>query len=103
MGRACRLLLAVFLLLYLVALGLLAVGTFGLLGSERDPLAGVFLMPLGLPWNLLLGGFPEPLRPWLAAAAPAVNLLALWLTCRALHRHRRATGDTQQGKGRGAW
>ena len=63
MGRACRALLAAFLVLYLAAFALLAIGTFGLFGSERDPLAGVFLVPLGLPWNRLLGGFPEAMRP----------------------------------------
>jgi hypothetical protein len=88
MGRACKVLLAAFLLLYLAALGLLAIGTFGLFGSPRGPLAGVFLVPLGLPWNWLLGGFPEAMRPWLAAATPLLNLLATWLVCRALGRRR---------------
>jgi len=86
MGRACRVLLAAFLVLYLAALALLAIGTFGLFGSERDPLAGVFLVPLGLPWNRLIGGFPEAMRPWLAAATPLVNLLGIWLICRATRR-----------------
>jgi len=82
MNRACTFLLVTFLLLYLVALGLLAVGTFGLFGSERDPLAGVFLVPLGLPWNRLIDGFPSALWPWLAAGAPLVNALVIWLLCR---------------------
>ena len=51
------------LALYLVALGLFSVGTLGLLGSKRDPLFGVFLMPLGLPWNLLLDGLPVAFVP----------------------------------------
>lgn len=69
----------IFVALYLWALGIMAIGTFGLFGEERDPLSGVFLMPLGLPWNLLgdrlgLGGI------WLALAAPAINAAILfWL------------------------
>ena len=48
----CRLLLITFAALYLLALGLFAIGTLGLFGNERDPLAAVFLLPLGLPWQL---------------------------------------------------
>ncbi|WP_338501883.1 hypothetical protein V6R86_02770 [Sphingomonas kaistensis] len=39
---------------YLVALGLFAISFWGLLGQSEDPLGGVFLLPLGLPWNLML-------------------------------------------------
>lgn len=39
--------------LYLTALFLWAIGTFGWFGQEKDPLSGVFLIPLGLPWNRL--------------------------------------------------
>ena len=77
MNRFCRIVLAIFAVLYLLALGLLLIGTFGLFGSERDPLAGVFLMPLGLPWNLMLDGFPEPALPWIAALSPLMNLLII--------------------------
>ena len=69
-------------MLYLAALCLLAVGTFGLFGSERDPLAGVFLMPLGLPWNLWLDALPERMLPWVGAGAPLINLVVLWRICR---------------------
>lgn len=82
MNRLCRLLVICFALLYLAALCLLAVGTFGLFGNERDPLAGVFLMPLGLPWNLLFDRLPDPLLPWLGAGAPLINFIVLWLICR---------------------
>lgn len=68
--------------LYLAALFLFLVGTFGLFGSETGPLAGVFLVPLGLPWIRLVDLFPEPLWPWLGAASPLVNMLLLY----ALHR-----------------
>ncbi|MBY6127942.1 hypothetical protein KUW15_04360 [Qipengyuania aquimaris] len=72
-------LLMVFMVLYALALFLLAVGTFGWFGQEQDPLSGVFLMPLGLPWNILgdrlgLGG------PLLAILSPAINAAILyWL------------------------
>jgi len=83
MARICPIVIAGLAVLYLLALGLLLIGTFGLFGSEHDPLAGVFLVPLGLPWNLMLDGFPETARPWLAAAAPLVNLAIVWAICRS--------------------
>ncbi|MDF2234125.1 hypothetical protein P2H44_16305 [Albimonas sp. CAU 1670] len=61
--------------LYIAALALLAIGTFGLFGQERDPLAGVFLMPLGLPWTLLLDDVPPAEARWVAMTAPLANLL----------------------------
>lgn len=82
MGRFCRGFLAIFALLYAIALALRAIGSFGLFGSGRDPLSGVFLVLLGMPWTLLLGGLPEPLLPWVAALAPAINLLLLGALCR---------------------
>lgn len=74
--------------LYLVALALFAIGTLGLFGSPRGPLAGVFLMPLGLPWNRLVDLAPERAWPWLAALSPALNLILLGLLCRLLRRRR---------------
>lgn len=80
----CRWVILLFACAYLAALALLVIGTFGLFGQERDPLSGVFLLPLGLPWNLFLDGAPETIRPWLAALSPVVNLLILMALCRAL-------------------
>lgn len=69
--------LRIFLGFYALALALWAVGTFGWFGQERDPLAGVFLMPLGLPWNVL--GDREGLTgPALGLLAPAINAAILW-------------------------
>lgn len=68
--------------LYVAALVLFAIGTFGLFGQEQDPLAGVFLVPLGLPWNLWLDGVPDAIRPGLIIFAPALNLLLLTVLCR---------------------
>jgi len=58
MGFDCKLILFLFLIIYVAAQFVLAVGNFGLFGSERDPLSGVFLLPLGLPWNLFIDYFP---------------------------------------------
>lgn len=69
----------IFVGLYAIALLLLAVGTFGWFGQEQDPLSAVFLLPLGLPWNIIadrvgLAG------PWPAIVAPAINAAILfWL------------------------
>jgi len=82
MHRSCSLAVIVFAILYVLALGLFIVGTFGLFGSPSGPLAGVFLIPIGLPWNQMLDVFPERLWAPLAALAPALNLLILVLICR---------------------
>ena len=81
MNRPCAIVFYGFLVLYLLALILLLVGTFGWFGAEKDPLSAVFLIPLGLPWNRLMGGASESLLPWLAAGAPLVNLLLIRLVC----------------------
>lgn len=80
----CRILTWLFALLYIAALALLLIGTFGLFGNDRDPLSGVFLVPLGLPWNLMVDWTPETLWPYLAAASPALNLLLISVVCRWL-------------------
>ncbi|SIO43765.1 hypothetical protein SAMN05444722_2147 [Rhodovulum sp. ES.010] len=84
-AKLCRLVTGGFIVLYVAALALLAIGTFGVFGQPRDPLSGVFLIPLGLPWNRMIDVFPEPLWPWLAAAAPAVNAALLITLCRMLN------------------
>jgi hypothetical protein len=81
MHLACRIVVIGFSVLYALAAGLFIVGTFGLFGSPSGPLAGVFLVPLGLPWNRMLDIFPEKLWPMLAILAPAVNLVILVLIC----------------------
>ncbi len=72
--------------LYLVSLALLLIGTFGLFGQEQDPLSGVFLLPLGLPWVLFIDAAPEPAWPWLAALSPLVNIGILMALCRFARR-----------------
>ncbi|AKM11156.1 hypothetical protein [Croceicoccus naphthovorans] len=70
-------LVGIFAALYLFALALLLIGTFGWFGQEKDPLSGVFLIPLGLPWNLLFdrAGWTGPT---MAVLAPAINLAILF-------------------------
>jgi hypothetical protein len=82
MHLACRLFLIGLSVLYALAAGLFIVGTYGLFGSPSAALAGVFLVPLGWPWNRMIDVFPEALWPTLAALAPAVNLIMLMLICR---------------------
>lgn len=82
MNAFCRMAIGLLGVAYLFALAILVIGTFGLFGQSPDPLSGVFLVPLGLPWNLMLDVFPEPLLPWLAAAAPLLNLAILFALCR---------------------
>ena len=69
----------VFVVLYGLALLLMAIGTFGWLGQEKDPLAGVFLMPLGLPWTIF-GDRLGLSGPMLGLLAPVINAaILLWL------------------------
>jgi hypothetical protein len=84
--KKCRIVAWIFTFLYAAALVLLLVGTFGLFGNERDPLAGIFLIPLALPWIFLVNLAPEPAWPWLTALAPAINLVLLWVLCHHLKR-----------------
>ncbi|WP_108660465.1 hypothetical protein [Acuticoccus kandeliae] len=92
MTRTCRTLIGLFAILYFGALALFAIGALGLFGQERDPLAGVFLLPLGLPWNVLfLEGLPDWALFVSGLAAPLVNLAILILLCRYFSK-RRACG-----------
>lgn len=82
MPRICRIFVISFTVLYVVALALYLIGNYGWLGSPRGPLAGVFLLPLGLPWIWWLDGLPSAMLPMTAIAAPLLNLLLLWSLCR---------------------
>ena len=70
----------VFIAVYGAALLLLLIGTFGWFGEEKDPISAAFLLPLGLPWNIIadrlgLAGVAS------LTLAPAFNggiLLWLW-------------------------
>lgn len=81
--RICRIVVVTFAVLWVLAILVLAIGTFGWFGQDRDPLSGVFLIPLGLPWNRVLDGLGVP---GLAAGviAPGINLAILAVICRWL-------------------
>jgi hypothetical protein len=81
MRRACRAVSILFGVLYAIALALFAVGTFGLLGQEPDPLAGVFLILLGTPWVQLVGHVPDAAGPWVGALTPLINWAIIGLAC----------------------
>ena len=80
----CRWIVRLFAVLYAIALALLVIGTYGLFGQDRDPLSGVFLILLGMPWVYPLDGLPDRLAPWLAAATPLINLAILAGICRLI-------------------
>jgi hypothetical protein len=71
---------------WLAALTAWAAGTWGLFGAARDPLAGVFLLPLGWPWNTQADRLPEAARFWFLPLAPVLNLIVLGLLCRLVRR-----------------
>lgn len=80
--RACEVALAAYMLLYALAFALFLIGAFGLFGSPQGPLAGVFLVVLGLPWTTMLDPMPTVLRPWAAGLALLLNAGLLALFCR---------------------
>jgi hypothetical protein len=76
-SRICRIFVITFAVRYAVAFALYLIGTYGWFGSPQGPLAGVFLVPWGLPWILGLDVLPSAMLPAAAIAAPALNL-GLW-------------------------
>jgi len=87
-ARVCTWAGTIFVAAYLFALAIFLIGTFGLFGQERDPLAGVFLVPLGLPWNRVIDLLLEASWPWQAAAAPLLNLGIVAAVCPVLRLRR---------------
>lgn len=86
MSSICNIIVTAFGIAYLIALGLMLVGTYGLFGSPSGPLAGIFLFPLGMPCVFMLDSVSDNLKPWLAALAPGLNLAILWFICRMVSR-----------------
>ncbi len=66
------------MLAYVCAAAIFVTGTLGLFGQSKDPISGIFLLPLGLPWNLTSQFFAESLDQWIVIFAPLINLLILW-------------------------
>lgn len=82
----CRMVVRAFGLLYLATLAYAAVSATGWFDFAPAPLAGVFLVVIGLPWTLAAAWFPDQWQPFVAAAAPLMTLILLWAYC---HRPRR--------------
>ncbi len=80
----CKIVGWLFAIAYMAALAALAISYWGLFGAEKDPLGGVFLIPLGLPWNLALAGAPSRFQLAIGLFAPLVNCLILLSGCRLL-------------------
>jgi len=89
LGWVCRIAVALFARAWLGAGVVFALGTTGLFGVARDPLSGVYLVLLGLPWTAIAAPLPlGPLGPVIGVAAPGVNLAILVALCRLRHRRR---------------
>jgi hypothetical protein len=82
----CRMSVRAFGLLYLGILALQGISSLGWFGFAPAPLAGVFLVVIGLPWTLAAAWFPDHLQPLVGALAPCATLIMLWTYC---HRPRR--------------
>jgi len=62
---------------------------FANMGVENDVLdllTALIMTPLGLPWNLtpIFSGGSQTMRMVVALAAPVINIIIVWLLCRAL-------------------
>lgn len=77
----CRWTVILFTALYLISAVLFLIGTFGLFGSETGPLAGIFLIPLGIPWIFLSDFVPTGFALWLGLCAPLINLALIRIVC----------------------
>jgi hypothetical protein len=70
-----------FLIFYILAAALLGISVYDLFGQPSDPLSAVFLLPLGLPWNIAASsvGISSPVN---LLGAPLINLAILYLLWR---------------------
>jgi len=75
----CKILIGAFVLLYALALAVFFTGTYGWFGQDKDPLSGIFLLLLGLPWALI--EFPARYNGYFAALSPVLNIFVLWMIC----------------------
>lgn len=86
MGKFCKFVIGLLFFFYLIALGIFAVLKWGLFGVTTDPLAGLFLAPMGLPWNVLVDVESLNLRILIGVLSPMINLAIVYLLCRAFRR-----------------
>lgn len=87
MVRVCTFSLVAFCTLYLLAIVIWAIGTFGWFGADKDPVAGAFLIILGLPWARWVDRLPESLWPIGGILAPAINASIISVICRIIRRN----------------
>lgn len=78
----CKTMIWIFIVLWTGATFIFATGTFGWFGQPRDPLSGVFLLPLGLPWILAIDLIPENTKSVFGILAPGANLAIILVLCR---------------------
>lgn len=81
---ACRTILKLLTLLFLVAVVGCAIGPFAALDLQIERPAAVILIVLGLPWvlaplDIVVG---QTIWPMVAVTAPIANLFMLRLVCR---------------------
>jgi hypothetical protein len=76
----CKIVVAIFVFLYVLALGVYLTGTYGWFGQNKDPLSGIFLLPLGMPWTLVELG--DQFNRYVALLSPLLNATILWIICR---------------------
>jgi hypothetical protein len=86
MVRLCTLFFLAFCALYLFAILIWVIGTFGWFGTDKDPLSGAFLIILGLPWARWVDRLPESLWPLGGILAPAINASVIYAVCRFFGR-----------------
>jgi hypothetical protein len=83
-GYILKWLFWIFATLFVIALFLMLAGTNGLFGQEPDPLSGIFLVPLGLPWNIIaerlgLTAMGAAVAMVTGIVSPLINLAILFL------------------------
>lgn len=88
MTTFCKWLVAIAVVVYLMAIGIGLIGTYGWFEQEQDPLSWVFVIILGQPWVSWIGDVSDPLSRWLAAVAPLLNLILLAGVCHLIFGRR---------------
>lgn len=71
--------LKLFLVFYILALIVWIVGALGLFGFDPNPLSGILLVLLGLPWVHMVDFAPKRILPIASAISPIINLGIIFL------------------------
>ncbi|HHN67591.1 MAG TPA: hypothetical protein ENK15_06095 [Thermopetrobacter sp.] len=97
----CRLLTGAFVALWLAGVASFVVNQ-SLHNDTLDLFTALVMTPLGLPWNLypVFFGGSDTLRMVIALAAPLINLVLLWVVCRAVCRIFCRAGRRKEDGGR---